>query len=100
MRRGGGSSVVGVGVIVGDGAERESVLRPDCLPSGEKLCQHPLKRRASQRKKPRCSDKSEREFFGGDKSDRSPASSSHSISGVVLVVGRKLKRGLSFESTC
>lgn len=26
-----------VGVIVGDGAEKESVLRPDCLPSGEKL---------------------------------------------------------------
>lgn len=96
----GGSSVVGVGVIVGDGAERESVLRLDCLPSGEKLCQHPLKRRASQRKKPRCSDKSEREFFGADKSDRSPASSSHSMSGVVLVVGRKLKRGLCFESNC
>lgn len=37
------SSVVGVGVIVGDGAEKESVLRPDCLPSGEKLFQHPLK---------------------------------------------------------
>lgn len=37
------SSAVGVGVIVGDGAERESVLRPDCLPSGEKLFQHPLK---------------------------------------------------------
>lgn len=30
------SSVVAVGVIVGDGAENESVLRPDCLPSGEK----------------------------------------------------------------
>lgn len=50
MRGGGGrgSSVVGVGVIVGDGAERESVLRPDCLPSGEKLCQHPLKWPASE----------------------------------------------------
>lgn len=40
---GGWSSVVGVGVIVGDGAEKESVLRPACLPSGEKLFQHPLK---------------------------------------------------------
>lgn len=27
---GGESSVVGVGVIVGDGAEKESVLRPGC----------------------------------------------------------------------
>lgn len=45
---GGKSSVVGVGVIVGDGAETESVLRPDCLPSGEKLFQHPLKWPASE----------------------------------------------------
>ena len=37
------SSVVRAGVIVGDGAEKESVLRVDCLPSGEKLFQHPLK---------------------------------------------------------
>lgn len=29
--------------------ERESVLRPDCLPSGEKLCQHPLKWPASEK---------------------------------------------------
>lgn len=42
-RGGGGSSVVGAGVIVGAGAEKESVLRVDCLPSGEKLFQHPLK---------------------------------------------------------
>lgn len=30
-------------MIVGAGAEKESVLRVDCLPSGEKLLQHPLK---------------------------------------------------------
>lgn len=30
-------------MIVGAGAEKESVLRVDCLPSGEKLFQHPLK---------------------------------------------------------
>lgn len=40
---GGESSVVGVGVIVGDGAEKESVLRPGCWPSGEKLFQRRLK---------------------------------------------------------
>ncbi len=61
-------SAVGVGVIVGDGAEKESVLRPDCLPSGEKLFQHPLKRPALEKNlEPRLYDKSEQEFFGGDK---------------------------------
>lgn len=62
---GAGSSVVGVSVIVGDGAEKESVLRPDCLPSGEKLFQHPLKWPALEKKT--CGalyDKSEQECFG------------------------------------
>lgn len=56
------SSVVGVGVIVGDGAEKESVLRPDCLPSGEKLFQHPQK----LEEKKSCAvlyDKSEHKFL-------------------------------------
>lgn len=30
-------------MIVGDGAEKESVLRADCLPNREKLFQRPLK---------------------------------------------------------
>lgn len=67
-------------MIVGDGAEKESVLRPDCLPSGEKLFQHPLKWPALE--KILCAvlyDKGEHKFFGGDKNDWAPASPSRLI---------------------
>ena len=55
-------------MIVGDGAEKESVLRPDCLPSGEKLFQHPhkLEEREGGKKKKSCAalnDKSEHKFL-------------------------------------